>query len=123
MNIREKSSWFPVGNQLADLNHGSAATQFAGANEGTSLSSAPSPGGGNRMSSENAPAVGGAGPDHEQTAQATDECRDTIQSSPAPRPEGKTLQHQVQEIYRLVDGAIENLEQVLRALRTIDKDL
>ena len=97
---------------------------IAGANEGTSpASSAPPPGGGNRASSENAPTAGGAGPDQERTAQATDECRDTIQSSPVPRRESKTLQHQVQEIYRLVDGAIESLEQVLRALRTIDKDL
>lgn len=124
MNIREKSSWFPVGNQRADLQAGNAATQLAGANEGTSrASSAPSPGEGSRASSENAPAAGRAGPDHEQTAQATDERRVAIQSSPVPHPESKTLQHQVQEIYRLVDGAIESLEQVLRALRTIDKDL
>jgi hypothetical protein len=124
MNKREKSSWFSIGNQRADLQAGSAATQLAGANEGTSpASSAPPPGGGNRASSENAPTAGGAGPDQERTAQATDECRDTIQSSPVPRRESKTLQHQVQEIYRLVDGAIESLEQVLRALRTIDKDL
>ncbi|MGO9898568.1 MAG: hypothetical protein ACLP0J_02485 [Solirubrobacteraceae bacterium] len=62
-------------------------------------------------------------PEHEQSARVPDDGRETIQSSPVPRAQGKTLQHQVQELYRLVNGAIEDLEQVLRALRTIDKDL
>ncbi len=39
------------------------------------------------------------------------------------RPNAKTLQHQVREVHRLVDHAVENLEQVLRALRYMERDL
>jgi hypothetical protein len=45
------------------------------------------------------------------------------ESPPARRPHSKTLHHQVQEVYRLVEDATENLEQVLRAIRFIEKDL
>lgn len=43
--------------------------------------------------------------------------------SPDPSSESKTLKHQVQELARLVDGALEDLEQVLRALRMIERSL
>ena len=42
---------------------------------------------------------------------------------PLARSNTKTLRHQVAEIQRLVDHAMENLEQVQRALRYIEKDL
>jgi hypothetical protein len=44
----------------------------------------------------------------------------------APRPTGphsKTTQHQVREIHRLVDNAMEDLEQVVRALRYLERDV
>jgi len=40
-----------------------------------------------------------------------------------PRSNAKTLQHQVTEIHRLVDDAMESLEQVRRALRYMERDL
>lgn len=39
------------------------------------------------------------------------------------RSSAKTLQHQIAEVHRLVDDAMENLEQVVRALRYIERDL
>lgn len=42
---------------------------------------------------------------------------------PGARSNTKTLRHQVTEVNRLVDNAMENLEQVRRALRYIEKDL
>jgi hypothetical protein len=42
---------------------------------------------------------------------------------PVSRSNAKTLHHQVAEVHRLVDHAMENLEQVQRALRYINKDL
>jgi hypothetical protein len=44
-------------------------------------------------------------------------------SAPIPRPESKTLKHQVEELSELVDGAIGDLEQVLRAFRMIERNL
>lgn len=38
-------------------------------------------------------------------------------------PQAKTTQHQVREIHRLVDNAMESLEQVVRALRYLERDL
>lgn len=46
-----------------------------------------------------------------------------VQSPDAPLPEAKSTQHQVQELHRLVDGAIEDLQQVLRGLRWLERDL
>jgi hypothetical protein len=40
----------------------------------------------------------------------------------APRGQGKQLDDQIREIQRLVDGAVENLEQVHRALRFIGRE-
>lgn len=39
-----------------------------------------------------------------------------------PRRQGKGLDDQIRELHRLVDGAMENLEQVHRALRFIERD-
>lgn len=44
-------------------------------------------------------------------------------SAPSSPTDSKTLKDQVQELSRLVDGAIEDLEQVLRAFRMIERDL
>jgi hypothetical protein len=40
----------------------------------------------------------------------------------APRGQGKRFDDQIRELHRLVDGAMENLEQVHRALRYLDRD-
>jgi hypothetical protein len=42
---------------------------------------------------------------------------------PVARSNAKTLHDQVAEVHRLVDHAMESLEQVQRALRFIDKGL
>jgi hypothetical protein len=124
MNVRKKSFRIPVSDYGAQLEAGSAATPLARSHTGPSLASRVPPAGDeNRVSSENERAAERAGREHEQSAHVADDGREAIQSSPVSRAQGKTLQHQVQELYRLVDGAIEDLEQVLRALRTIDKDL
>ncbi len=100
-----------------------AATPLADTNKGSPPeSSVPAAWDGNRPSTENASSAGRAEPEHQQAADVGDDGSATTQSSPAPRTEPTTHQHQVQEIYRLVDGVIEDLQQVLRALRTLDKD-
>jgi hypothetical protein len=43
------------------------------------------------------------------------------QLPPASRGQGKQLDDQIREIHRLVDGAMESLEQVHRALRFIER--
>jgi hypothetical protein len=42
---------------------------------------------------------------------------------PVNGPNTTILKHQVKEVHALVDRAMENLEQVLRALRYIERDL
>jgi hypothetical protein len=42
---------------------------------------------------------------------------------PAISPNTTVLKHQVREVHALVDRAMENLEQVVRALRYIERDL
>jgi hypothetical protein len=44
-------------------------------------------------------------------------------SAPSSGQELKTLRHQVRELSQLVDGAIEDLEQVLRAFKMIERNL
>jgi hypothetical protein len=39
------------------------------------------------------------------------------------RSSAKTLKQQIVEVHRLVDDAMANLEQVLRALQFLEKDL
>jgi len=70
------------------------------------------------------PTAGSAAPtEPTQSAPLANGGRAAIESPPARRPHSKTLQHQVQEVYRLVEDATDSLEQVLRAIRFIEKDL
>jgi len=46
-----------------------------------------------------------------------------VRSASSAGVPAKTTQHQVREIHRLVDGAMEDLEQVLRALRYLEQDV
>jgi hypothetical protein len=46
-----------------------------------------------------------------------------MHASRAPASHAKTTQHQVREIHRLVDNAMEDLEQVARALRFLERDV
>lgn len=68
--------------------------------------------------------AGGAAPTQQtQPVPRANGGREATESPPALRPRSKTLQHQVQEVYRLVEDATDSLEQVLRAIRFIEKDL
>jgi hypothetical protein len=59
----------------------------------------------------------------EQSARPADDRPDTLTSSQLPRVQAKTLQPQLQELHKLVDDAMANLEQVRRAVRWLEKGL
>lgn len=70
------------------------------------------------------PTAGDAAPTEQtQSASLANGGRAAIESPPARRPHSKTLHDQVREVYRLVEDATDSLEQVLRAIRFIEKDL
>ena len=63
------------------------------------------------------------GPPHANGLDGGEETEPDSSVPASGRANAKTLKHQVREVNRMVDNAVENLEQVLRALKYIEKDL